>query len=117
MFLCGDTLRLNAENPACGTTQWYVLDGDADCIKIPNAFTPNGDGINDQWIIENIDVFPQAHIMVFNRWGQLVYDAIEGSELWDGTYNNKLLPACSYIYVIKPMKDIPDYVGIVTIIR
>ncbi len=55
------------------------------CLVIPNAFSPNGDGFNDLWIIENIDFYPQVDLKIFDRWGNLVY--ITGNaadEPWDG---------------------------------
>ncbi|HQL70792.1 MAG TPA: gliding motility-associated C-terminal domain-containing protein, partial [Bacteroidales bacterium] len=56
-----------------------LTDFPVDCIKIPNAFTPNGDGINDTWIIDHIEMFPSAYIQVYNRWGQALFEA-KGSE-------------------------------------
>ncbi len=68
-------------------------------LDAPNTFTPNGDGTNDTWIIPIIDFFPQNSMKVYNRWGQLVYDAIDYSNgnAWDGG----TLPAGTYFYVIK----------------
>jgi len=94
-----------------------ITDGSEDCIYIPNAFTPNGDGINDEWFIENINFFPDHHIMVFNRWGQEVYSARMGDPAWDGTMNNKPLPTGCYVYVVQIDRTSNDFVGVVTLIR
>ena len=96
-----------------------IAEGIEDCIKIPNAFTPNGDGVNDTWIIENINAFPDHYIQVFNRWGQLVYLGRHGDAPWDGTYNGKALPTAPYLYIVnlnvaEAKNDV--YIGIVTII-
>jgi gliding motility-associated-like protein len=89
----------------------------ADCLKIPNVFTPNGDGINDTWEIGNIDMFPKAHIYVFNRWGQLLYEA-EGTEgSWDGKIRGgSMAPAGVYMYIINLNTGNEAYEGTLTII-
>ncbi|MDD4218307.1 MAG: gliding motility-associated C-terminal domain-containing protein, partial [Bacteroidales bacterium] len=91
-------------------------DVDEDCIKIPNAFTPNGDNINDTWIIENIDMFPNASIYVFNRWGQQLYNAKMLDNPWDGTYNGKFVPTGTYMYVIDLYNGSKAYTGIVSVV-
>ncbi|MDD2636468.1 MAG: gliding motility-associated C-terminal domain-containing protein, partial [Bacteroidales bacterium] len=62
------------------------------CIVIPDAFTPNGDGINDTFIIEGMEIFPTAILRIFNRWGQLLYMAETGEDWWDGKYQDKFVP-------------------------
>ena len=46
---------------------------DIDCIAPPNAFTPDGDGYNDTWILDNLDNYPEAEVSIFNKWGNIVY--------------------------------------------
>lgn len=71
-------------------------------MKMPNAFSPNGDGNNDYFSptlngIKDIEVFK-----IYNRWGQLVYDfSGRPDKGWDGTYNGVLQPVGSYVYFIK----------------
>ncbi len=89
-----------------------------DCISIPNTFTPNGDGINDEWIIENIEMFKDAAVTVFNRWGHKIYEAKGNIKPWDGTYKGRKLPVGSYMYVINlhhTNTDRDKYLGIITI--
>ncbi|MDD2634856.1 MAG: gliding motility-associated C-terminal domain-containing protein [Bacteroidales bacterium] len=93
----------------------HLEDIDEDCIRIPNAFTPNDDGINDTWIIENLELFSSAYVYVFNRWGQLLYTGRPGDE-WEGTYNGNLVPATSYLYVIELYNGSKAYVGTVTVV-
>ncbi|NLA25751.1 MAG: T9SS type B sorting domain-containing protein, partial [Bacteroidales bacterium] len=94
-----------------------LMDFPEDCIKIPNAFTPNDDGVNDTWIIENIEMFPKSYIQVFNRWGQALYKA-RGSEIpWDGTYNGRQVPTGPYIYIVELFNGNKPYTGTVTIVR
>ncbi len=93
-----------------------LVDIDEDCLKIPNAFTPNGDGINETWLIENIEMFPNSVISVYNRWGQKLFEGKGSGEMWDGTCNGRLVPTGSYIYVIEMFNRGLDYTGIVTIV-
>jgi len=88
-----------------------------ECLRIPNAFTPNGDGINDTWIIDNIWMYPAAYIQVYNRWGQALYEAKGSEEPWDGTYNGKPVPAGPYIYIVNLLNGEPAKTGIVTVVR
>ena len=71
-------------------------------IKVENVFTPNGDGHNDAWRIEGIEDFPNANIVIFNRWGVIVHH-IPGTALvpWDGTNDSgQLLESGTFYYVI-----------------
>lgn len=70
-------------------------------LKIPNAFSPNGDGVNETWNIEQLKDYPTAVIQIFNRNGQLLYCA-KGNTIaaWNGTINNKPVPVGTYYYVI-----------------
>ncbi|MBO7132666.1 MAG: gliding motility-associated C-terminal domain-containing protein, partial [Bacteroidales bacterium] len=87
-----------------------------DCLKIPNVFTPNGDGINDTWEIGNIDMFPKAEIYVFNRWGQLIHEEGNG-EAWDGKMRGGgKAPAGVYMYIINIHTSHEVYEGTVMIL-
>ncbi len=92
-----------------------LIEQQNDCLIIPNAITPNGDGINDTWIIENIELFPSAYIYVFNRWGQQIWQGRPSDE-WDGKYNGKKLPAGTYLYIINLFNGSDPYKGTITII-
>jgi len=69
-------------------------------LVVPNTFTPNGDGVNDTWDVQHIDLYPNSTIQVFNRWGQSVYSSTGYGIPWDGTYKGSVLPAGTYYYVI-----------------
>ncbi|MDF3026439.1 MAG: outer rane adhesin like protein [Fluviicola sp.] len=75
-------------------------------IVIPNAFTPDGDGINEVWVIEGIENYPDNEVMIYNRWGNLVYSADKYLNTWGGTSDSNLnvggeeLPTGTYYYVI-----------------
>ena len=64
-------------------------------------FTPNDDGVHEVWEINNIELFPNVKIEVFDRWGRKVYTAENGyNNDWDGSFNGKPLPMDNYFYVI-----------------
>ncbi len=92
-----------------------------DFVKPDNAFTPNGDGINDTWRIPGAGSFQQLNVRVFNRWGQEVHvnEPYDNTMGWDGTQNGSELTEGTYYYVISvsdPCNE--DYMnGSVTIIR
>jgi gliding motility-associated-like protein len=68
---------------------------------IPNAFTPNGDGLNDVFgAIPRIDYVNQYRISIFNRWGQLLFESSDLHLGWDGTYQGEACPAGAYVYRI-----------------
>ena len=74
-----------------------------DCsIKAPNVFTPNGDGANDTWFIENIEYYPNASVSIFNRWGVIVWTATNGYvNQWDGRNTEKqMLEEGTFYYII-----------------
>lgn len=103
----------------CTSLPFLVSVGESseECIKIPNAFTPNGDGVNDKWEIENIHLMPYARVQVFNRWGQIVFETISDREIWDGTFMNGDVPSGTYVYIIDPNNRSRTFNGTVNIIR
>ena len=71
------------------------------CIFIKNAFSPNGDGINDRWQIYNTrECVTKITVNVFNRNGSKVYQVDDYFNDWDGTYKGKPLPDGTYYAVI-----------------
>ena len=71
------------------------------CIKVRNAFTPNGDGINDQWLVyDNFECLRNVSVHVFNRYGNEVYVSKDYRNNWDGRYKGKSLPDGTYYAVI-----------------
>ncbi len=77
-----------------------VTNSNDDCIQIPSAFSPNGDGINDFFIPVVFNLSEVAYFKVFNRWGQQVYSSNNIEKGWDGTYNGKSQPIGVYNYEI-----------------
>ena len=87
-------------------------------IKIPNVFTPNGDGDNDVWTPTNTMNYPDLIFYVFDRYGRKVGTYREG-EFWDGKYNGNELPTGDYWYIIKLRNeaDAREFVGHFTLYR
>ncbi|WP_426581747.1 gliding motility-associated C-terminal domain-containing protein [Mucilaginibacter sp. R-33] len=86
-------------------------------IDIPNAFTPNGDGKNDYWKINNAQNYPQAIVQVFTRYGQKVFESKGYSVPFDGTYNGTRLPSGVYYYILNLGKSCNLLSGSLSIIR
>lgn len=85
----------------CTAEVTFTVEGFND-IDIPNGFTPNGDGINDKWMLKNLaTLFPHCRVTVYNRWGSPVFESRGYTNPWDGTYNGKRLPDGTYYCVIE----------------
>jgi gliding motility-associated-like protein len=88
------------------------------CITIPNAISPNGDGINEEWNIDLLNLYPDVEIKIFNRWGEMVWASERGyPNPWDGTSKGRNLPIDSYHYIINLNNGTKPILGNVTIIR
>ena len=85
--------------------------------KIPNTFSPNGDGINEKWLIEYLDTYPNNRVQVFTRAGQLVFESRGYRTPWDGTMNGRPLPVDTYYYIIEPENGRKPITGFVTILK
>ncbi|PJJ83119.1 T9SS type B sorting domain-containing protein [Mucilaginibacter auburnensis] len=88
-----------------------------DRVEIPNAFTPNADGINDTWFIKGLLGYPNCLVSVFDRNGQLLHRSKGYNTDWDGTTNGKSLPAATYYYVIDLNFQKKVMSGYVTILK
>jgi gliding motility-associated-like protein len=88
-------------------------------LYIPNAFTPNKDGINDSWKIPGLAVYPGADVMIYNRFGELIYNTKDYyNHPWNGTYKGREQPTSTFVYLVKlndPARQILK--GTVTLIR
>ena len=84
----------------CGSSSDQVKVVVYDKVIIPNAFSPNNDGINDTWFIEPLYLFPECKVDVFNRYGEIVYRSNGYDNPWDGRKNGHPLPTGVYYYII-----------------
>lgn len=104
-------------NPAAvvGTTTWFHLTVTAPngCtgtdsvlvtvvpeVKVPSGFSPNGDGHNEDWVLDFAGLFPELEVRVFSRWGEPLFHSIGYAVPWDGKYDGNPVPMGTYYYVV-----------------
>jgi len=107
------------DNNGCSNSDTIIISTKPEPVYsliIHNTFTPNNDGKNDAWIIENISHFSNNHLYIYNRNGHLVYEKINYNNEWDGKYYGNNLPEATYYYILN-VENFPVYKGDVTIIR
>jgi len=104
-------------NRGCGTTSDDVFIKVYKNVVVPNAFSPNGDGINDVWQIRGLSSYPDAVLQVFNRYGQQLYYSKSYNIPWDGTFKGTQLPVGTYYYVVDLKIGEPPISGWVVILR
>lgn len=97
------TYSVVGQNPAgcldTASVQIEVIAGDEE-IYIPNAFTPNGDGINDFFRVYGNQI-RETEMLIFNQWGEKIYEAKNTINGWNGRHKGKLQPSGVYIYVVR----------------
>ncbi len=89
-------------------------------IMIPNAFSPNGDGQNDIFMIRNITDEKLIDFRIFNRWGTIMFRTNNPSDGWDGSFKGEMQPIGTYGYVIRigyPDGYVETYKGTLSLIR
>lgn len=90
-----------------------------DSLIIPTIITPNQDGKNDEWILQNVDqLFPDNEVIIFNRWGSIVFESEKGKyeiKPWDGTHKGKELPMGTYFYIIRTAlsQELRGYISLI----
>ena len=110
------TIEVMDEHGCIKSDTLILNQSEIDCIQPPTAFTPDGDGINDTWILENINNYENATVQVFNKWGNLLYETNGGYTPWNGYYNGKRLPSATYYYIINLNNEDVPYTGPITIV-
>jgi gliding motility-associated-like protein len=130
LYLNSDTAAVPRTTPLGDVTYILELTGQGGCMvtddifiklllapEVPNAFSPNGDGINDNWVIKYLESYPGATIDVYNRYGQPVFKSVGYDNPWNGQYNGSPLPIGTYYYIINPKNGRKIITGSVTIIK
>ena len=109
------SLLVTTSNGCQSQARMSVLIGNVPFV--PDAFSPNEDGLNDKWIIPNATIFPSLIVKIFGRWGELIYHSDGYSNPWDGYYKGqKVLPG-SYAYQISYYGDVSGVLkGVVTVL-
>lgn len=80
-------------------------------LFIPNAFTPNGDGVHDTWEVRGLERFTNLKVEIFNRWGNLIYSTRGAYKPWDGKKNGVDMPVGTYYYVIDAGDEMKPITG------
>ncbi|HNM25661.1 MAG TPA: gliding motility-associated C-terminal domain-containing protein, partial [Saprospiraceae bacterium] len=106
----------------CSEATVTVLLKTEGCQFIPNIFTPNSDGDHDTFVIPCLEggTLRNSEIVIYNQWGDKVYEAAPYQNAWDGTLNGeagKDLPDGTYFYIFKPRPNDPPQKGFVEIFR
>jgi gliding motility-associated-like protein len=99
----------------CNLTASVFVEANIGCFFIATGITPNGDGVNDSWVLGGFEYYPECKVNVFNRWGQTVFSSIGYSGQWDGRLNGQLLPVADYYFTIDYAPDKEVIMGTVTI--
>lgn len=90
-------------------------------VGVNQLLTPNGDGKNDRWVLEDLYLYPDHRVRVYNRWGSLVYEASPYSNDWHGTWESgngagQPLPSATYYYLFDSgMASVPPSRGFIEI--
>jgi len=111
------TYTLTATSTAGCDTSARITVTVVDDVIVPNAFTPNGDGINDFWDLKGIILFPNCTVSIFNRYGSRLFYSKGYSKPWYGTYNGSPVPVGTYYYIIDLKDGSPLLSGPVTVVR
>jgi gliding motility-associated-like protein len=112
------TYVLHAEAvKGCGTVTDTMHIKVYQALYIPNAFTPNGDGINDTWNIPALEAYTQHELYVLDRYGEIVFTSKGQNRKWDGRFKGKDLPSGAYTYFIDLKQGFGTLKGSVLIIR
>lgn len=90
----------------------------ANKLLFPTVFTPNNDGINDKWEVENISQYAEAQLWIYDRWGSVIYYEKGNKLSWDGINNNGSILHGTYIFRILVTPNSKDeYSGVITILN
>ncbi len=100
----------------CGISEDSVFIKVFSRLFIPNAFTPNNDGLNDTWKIEPLEAYPLAILKLYNRYGQMIFTNTGMRKQWDGKYKGFLQPVGAYPYTIDLRNGAPLIKGIVYLV-
>ena len=84
-----------------GKDKIFIQAYDGPTYYVPNAFSPNGDGLNDIFFVVPVGISRTDWFRVFNRFGQLVFETNKWMKGWDGTYQGKKQPVGNYVWMVK----------------
>ena len=112
-------ITLTATENGCTLSDYITITVSSD-LFIPTLFSPNGDGINERWLIDGIEEYPDNSIHIYDRWGQEVFQSRSYSttKAWDGTVRSGAVTEGVFFYVLE-LNDTKNqqYKGSITVIR
>jgi len=118
--LVNTTYRVTVSNAqGCTSIQEIslsVLD-DFETIQASNIVSPNGDGVNDFWVVKNIELYPNNEVKVFTASGNLVFSRKGYLNTWDATVNSSPLAEGTYYYIVDFGNKTRVFTGFITIVR
>lgn len=87
-----------------GQPEVYSVSNEVDVVPgmaifIPNAFTPNGDGLNDTFGVSG-EAIKEFNLKILNRWGDIIFETYNAIDRWDGTYMGEKVPEGTYTYLV-----------------
>jgi len=110
------SVQVADENGCVEDTSFAIAAMTAECI--PNIFTPNGDNINDTWSLEDTFLFEDSEVLIYGRFGKLLFQSVGYHTAWDGTNETgNDVPAGVYFYSIEIGHEFEPIKGTVTILR
>ena len=101
------TYCVNSFDGTCTYTNCVTITVEIPCVvnknySAPNAFSPNGDGNNDEFCIKGLsNCISSFEISIYNRWGEMVYSSTEADFCWDGKYKGSTLDPAVFVYYLK----------------
>lgn len=99
----------------------YIVLPEAEIFQIPNAFSPNGDGYNDEFFVLGVGLLESYRLKVYNRWGRLVHESVSLDERWNGHYRDGgPVPEGVYVYHLQAITTgnaSVEKTGTITLIR
>lgn len=111
------TYTLHVISESCGESSSDVFVKVYKKLGLPNAFTPNADGINDYWNIKNLTTYPDCSVAVYSKYGSEVYKSAGYAKPWDGTNRGSPVPSGTYYYIIDLHIGTPKIAGWVLVLR
>lgn len=99
---CGrDSFMYEIANSGGSDTAWVYITVQCLPFSISGGISPNGDGLNDKFIINSLQDYPKHELMIFNRWGNVVFRTKNYQNDWEGTFDGKPLPDGAYWYLLE----------------
>lgn len=116
------TLKITSEDGCTDSTANLIAIVPDILLYVPNTFTPDGDKFNEKWRIHIDGIDDQGfELVVFNRWGEIMWESHHPEAEWDGTYGGKPVPEGNYIWKIKAVDRTTDkkyeYSGHLNVLR